>query len=546
MKKQKQSTSDAIKYGLLRAIDVSGLGFLDPVVRLCYGEDKDKQIKKIVQFIVIPAITILLFIWAWDPASENITTKSGQLPNPEETLSANKAINKFGAMENDKKRAYEMTGEERLEELAKTEKELAAILPKAEAADAEVKKAKAALEEKIKQDVSGLQADYDKKKYAYKDAQDARKATIETLAAEGTQNNDKVLQLTIENITKTDAEKEDLKVLKADINDVLSQKSDEVKIALRNQTNVAEEKGYLQKKIDLLTKANRSVVLEEYKQDKVELLALFKTQSGKDAVSTAKKIAKIDERIEKAAVTSYAKPATLWAQIKQSIFCVFTGFLIATAIAVPIGILCGLSKTFMAAMTPFIAIFKPVSPIVWLPITLIIVGGFITDPENSPFLDFVNSIVDVITLGQIEFPVNPAFIASAVTVALCSLWATLVNTALGVASIDEDHMNVAKVLKLGFADRLFKIIIPSSLPLIFTGLRISLGVGWMVLIAAELLSSSEGIGKFVWDQFNNGASDSFAKMVVVVFVVGFFGLLLDRIMIVLQRFVSFDDQGASV
>jgi nitrate/nitrite transport system permease protein len=101
-------------------------------------------------------------------------------------------------------------------------------------------------------------------------------------------------------------------------------------------------------------------------------------------------------------------------------------------------------------------------------------------------------------------------------------------------------MNVARVLKLGFFARLFKIVIPSALPLIFAGLRISLGVGWMVLIAAELLSSSEGIGKFVWDQFNNGASDSLAKMMVVVFLVGIIGLILDRIMIVFQRLVTFE------
>ena len=102
------------------------------------------------------------------------------------------------------------------------------------------------------------------------------------------------------------------------------------------------------------------------------------------------------------------------------------------------------------------------------------------------------------------------------------------------------------MLRLGFWDRLVKIVIPSALPMIFAGLRISLGVGWMVLVAAELLSSSEGIGKFVWYQFNNGASDSFAKMMVVVFVVGFVGLLLDRIMIVFQRLVSFDDAPAAM
>ena len=92
----------------------------------------------------------------------------------------------------------------------------------------------------------------------------------------------------------------------------------------------------------------------------------------------------------------------------------------------------------------------------------------------------------------------------------------------------------------------FKIVLPSALPLVFAGLRISLGVGWMVLIAAELLSSSEGIGKYVWDQFNNGGSRSFANMVVVVFVVGVIGLILDRMMVVFQRLVSFDDSPTAV
>ncbi|MEM6561423.1 MAG: ABC transporter permease subunit, partial [Planctomycetota bacterium] len=237
----------------------------------------------------------------------------------------------------------------------------------------------------------------------------------------------------------------------------------------------------------------------------------------------------------------YAKPYTLPMQVVRSILCVFVGFFVGTAIAVPIGVLCGLSPTFMGVMTPYIALFKPVSPIVWLPIFLIVVGGFITDPDKHWFTLW---LWDLPWLGQ--FKINPAFIASALTVAMCSLWATMTNTALGVASIDKDHINVAKVLQLGFFSRLFKIILPSALPLIFAGLRISLGVGWMVLIAAELLAGSEGIGKFVWDQFNNGASDSFAKMFVVVFVVGAIGLLLDRIMIVLQRAVSFEGSVAAV
>ncbi|MEM8782110.1 MAG: ABC transporter permease subunit, partial [Planctomycetota bacterium] len=257
--------------------------------------------------------------------------------------------------------------------------------------------------------------------------------------------------------------------------------------------------------------------------------------------AAARRVISAEERLTKTEESSYAKPATIYYQIQRSILCVFAGFFLGSAIAIPIGVLCGLSTTFMGAMTPFIALFKPVSPIVWLPIALIVASALIPDPDKHWFTQWM---WDLPLIG--EYKINPAFLASAATVALCSLWATMVNTALGVASVDKDHLNVAKVLRLGFWSRLFKIVLPSSLPLVFAGLRISLGVGWMVLIAAELLSSSEGIGKFVWDQFNNGASDSFAKMMVVVFVVGAIGLILDRIMVVFQRLVSFEGSIAAV
>ena len=190
---------------------------------------------------------------------------------------------------------------------------------------------------------------------------------------------------------------------------------------------------------------------------------------------------------KKLQIVTTRRPWTFPDQIIRSVFCVFCGFLFASFIAVPFGVLCGLNRTFMAAMTPFIALFKPVSPIVWLPITLIVASGVIGDPEENWFIQILWEMPLIDWLK-----INPAFIASAITVALCSLWATMVNTALGVASVDKDHMNVAAVLRLGFWQRLFKIIMPSALPLIFAGMRISLGVGWMVLIAAELLASSEG------------------------------------------------------
>jgi nitrate/nitrite transport system permease protein len=131
-----------------------------------------------------------------------------------------------------------------------------------------------------------------------------------------------------------------------------------------------------------------------------------------------------------------------------------------------------------------------------------------------------------------------SFLNSAITVALCSLWPTVMNTSLGVASIDKDHLNVARVLRLGWPARLRRIVIPSALPYIFAGLRISLGVGWMVLIAAEMLAQNPGLGKFVWDMFQNGSRQTLAQIMVAVFTIGAIGYLLDRAMVALQRCVS--------
>ena len=121
---------------------------------------------------------------------------------------------------------------------------------------------------------------------------------------------------------------------------------------------------------------------------------------------------------------------------------------------------------------------------------------------------------------------------------LCSLWPTLINTAVGVASIDRDLVNVGRVLKLSWTTKVFKVVLPSALPYIFTGLRLSLGVGWMVLIAAEMLAQNPGLGKFVWDEFQNGSSDSLARIMVAVLTIGVIGFLLDRVMVALQAAVT--------
>lgn len=219
----------------------------------------------------------------------------------------------------------------------------------------------------------------------------------------------------------------------------------------------------------------------------------------------------------------YTGKPTYIDQIFTSLKTVFMGFVIASLVALPIGVICGLSKTVMKAFNPLIQIFKPVSPLAWLPIvTMVVSAVYVTNNSMMP----------------------KSFIISAVTVSLCSMWATLINTALGVSSVSTDYINVAKVLQLSPLRKTFKILLPATLPLIFTGLRISLGVGWMVLIASEMLAQNPGLGKFIWDEFQNGSSQSLAKIMVAVFTIGLIGFALDRTMVELQKLVSFDKSSS--
>jgi len=534
-----------MKYKIIKAIDVAGLNFLTPVVRLCYGEEIEKQLREIGRFILVPIVAVIVAISGWFVVSDKIQTKSGKLPNPRETWSSASAIWRFHDRENDKMQAFDLQGKARDQRLVAVEQRMQELESLEAAANEQVTEAKAAAKVKNEQLVAPLQERYDKLAKAAKNDQKEREKKLQAAAVEIPADDVKAKATVAADVRayreKTRRQRETLRELKAEISTLRGKKDPAVLNALAQQTAIAEERQYLGKMRDQLTTANRYEKVAKETAKRNDAQAKLLTAKPADMVAAATKVVRSEDRIKNLQASEYAKPATLPFQIKRSVLCVFCGFFIGSSIAIPLGILCGLSKTFMAAMTPFIALFKPVSPIVWLPVALIIVGGFIPDPDKHWFTQW---LWDLPWLGQ--YQINPAFIASAFTVALCSLWATMTNTALGVASVDKDHLNVARVLRLGFWDRLFKIVLPSSLPLVFAGLRISLGVGWMVLIAAELLSSSEGIGKFVWDQFNNGASDSFAKMMVVVFVVGVIGLVLDRIMIVLQRLVSFDGAPTAI
>lgn len=218
------------------------------------------------------------------------------------------------------------------------------------------------------------------------------------------------------------------------------------------------------------------------------------------------------------AIHGWTGKPTFFDQILTSLKTVFAGFLIASLVAVPLGILCGLSKVIQAALNPMIQVFRPVSPLAWLPIVTLVVSAVYVTADGAMF--------------------QKSFLVSAITVTLCSLWPTLINTAVGVTSVDRDLLNVSRVLQLPWGTKVRKIVVPSALPYIFTGMRLSLGVGWMVLIAAEMLAQNPGLGKFVWDEFQNGSQESLSRIMVAVLAIGVIGFLLDRMMLALQQLAA--------
>ncbi len=224
----------------------------------------------------------------------------------------------------------------------------------------------------------------------------------------------------------------------------------------------------------------------------------------------------------KPSMRPYSGAPTYPEQIFTSLKTVFTGFLLAALIAIPVGIAIGLSGFVYQAVNPIIQLFKPVSPLAWLPLVTIVVGSVYVNVNDS---------------------VPKSYVTSAVTVMLCCLWPTAINTAVGVASVNQDLVNVSKVLQLGRMQHVRHIVLPAAVPMIFTGLRLSLSTAWMVLIAAEMLSQNPGLGKFVWDEFQNGNNNSLGRIMVAVLTIGVIGYVLDRGMLLLQQRVSWDKQA---
>jgi nitrate/nitrite transport system permease protein len=195
---------------------------------------------------------------------------------------------------------------------------------------------------------------------------------------------------------------------------------------------------------------------------------------------------------------------------------VMKGYLIALLIGTPLGFLLGLSKTFTKAADPIIQVLRPVSPLAWFPLGLVL----------------FSSVKLVDGGGRTVFGASDA--AALFTIAVCAMWPTVMNTAVGVRAIPQDYLNVARVLKLSRAKTLFKVLIPATLPYMFTGFRLSLGIAWLVIVAVEMLTGRPGVGGFLWQEYNAG---SYSRIILCILTIGLVGLLLDRLMsLVEQRF----------
>lgn len=200
----------------------------------------------------------------------------------------------------------------------------------------------------------------------------------------------------------------------------------------------------------------------------------------------------------------------------DSLKLVAQGYLLALAAAVPIGFLLGSSRSFTRMFDPVFQVLRPVSPLAWFPLAGLLVLAVKRSVEAS------NKGIKIDALEwQCIF-----------TIAICAIWPTILNTAVGVRAIPNDYMNVARVLRLNAWKRFTKILLPATLPYMFTGFRLSLGIAWLVIVAAEMLAGKAGIGYFLWNSYNGG---NYGAMLASIIIIGSVGFVLDRLMTVLEK-----------
>ena len=187
-----------------------------------------------------------------------------------------------------------------------------------------------------------------------------------------------------------------------------------------------------------------------------------------------------------------------------SLVLVAKGYTLALLIGTPLGFMLGASKLFSRTFDPIFQILRPVSPLAWLPLGLVLFSGFRQ---------------------------NTSEMAALFTIAVCAMWPTVLNTAVGVRAVPQDYLNVARVLRLSPLKTLFKILVPATLPYMFTGFRLSLGIAWLVIVAAEMLTGRPGVGGFLWQEYN---SLIYSHIILCILVIGLVGFLLDRLMSLIE------------
>ena len=188
-----------------------------------------------------------------------------------------------------------------------------------------------------------------------------------------------------------------------------------------------------------------------------------------------------------------------------SLLLVAKGYAIALLVGTPIGFFLGLSKAFTQIFDPIIQVLRPVSPLAWLPLGIVLFLG----------------------AGKQASELGALF-----TIAICAMWPTVLNTAVGVRSIPQDYLNVARVLKLSRTKTLFQVLLPATLPYMFTGFRLSLGIAWLVIVAAEMLTGRPGVGGFLWQEYN---ALNYSRIILCILTIGIVGFILDRLMSLVEK-----------
>jgi nitrate/nitrite transport system permease protein len=246
--------------------------------------------------------------------------------------------------------------------------------------------------------------------------------------------------------------------------------------------------------------------VQQMSPEYAKLMGLTATQ-GKSAMPGPLDVgAKLWEHVRRPFYDNGPNDKGLGIQLAYSIGRVFLGYGLAVFFAVPIGFLIGMSPLMNKALDPFIQVLKPISPLAWMPLAL--------------------------------YTIKDSALSSIFVIFICSLWPTMINTAFGVAQVRKEWLNVAKTLEVGTLRRAYTIILPAAAPTIMTGMRISIGIAWLVIVAAEMLVGGTGIGYFVWNEWNNL---SISNIIVAIVTIGIVGMLLDLILARLTRLVTFPE-----